>query len=127
MEELAFAGAEVPGVESHDEFPRRLESRLGGRVQRQVCLQDASEDEIGVGRRRVGESHGLAAQGDQILNGALEQRNGIPVGCEHRATPPVDECVAQRCLLWFTTIIPQSVVPHRRAGQVWRTTPVPAG
>ncbi len=108
MEELAFAGTEVPAVECHDELCRSLESGLGGRVQRQVGLEDASEDEVGVGRRRVSESDWFAAQRDQILCGVLEQGDRIPVGCEHRAAPLVDECATHRRLLWSHTILPQA-------------------
>ena len=135
MEELAFAGTQVPAVESHDELRRRLESGLGSRVQRQVGLEDASEDEVGVGCRCVSESDRLAAQGDQVLYGMLEQGDRAPVGCEHRAAPGVDECATQRCLLPSHTILAQAgaapvsvvttsasaaVVPCSRAG--WDVT-----
>ena len=127
VEPLAFAGAENPGVDPHDEVPRRLEPRLSGRVQSQVCLQDASEDEVRVGRRRVGERNRLAAQGEQSPNGALENGDRFPVRREHRAAPPVDECVTQRRLLRSGAIIPQRVASPLREEREWRTTPVPAG
>jgi hypothetical protein len=73
MEELAFAGTEVPAVECHDELRRRLESGLGSRVQRQVGLEDASENEVGVGRRRVSEGNGLAGEGANVCDGRMEQ------------------------------------------------------
>ena len=90
MEELAFAGTEVPAVESHDELRRRLESGLGSRVQRQVGLQDASEDEFGVGRRRVSKSQGSPLKATRSSTArsskATESRSDANTGLPHLST-----------------------------------------